>query len=50
MNMLKYSLSTSPLSALMTYVRNMSNWPDQGCQITDMNQNYSLLLHKGNFP
>ena len=27
---LKYSLKTSLLSILMTYVRNISNWPDPG--------------------
>ena len=26
---LKYNLSTSVLSTLMTYVKNISNWPDQ---------------------
>ena len=43
-------MSTSLLSTLMTYVKNISNWPDPGGQVMDMTQNYSLLLHKGNFP
>ena len=34
----------------MIYVKNISNWPDPGGQMMDMTQNYSLLLHKGNFP
>ena len=38
---LKYSLSASPLSILMTHVKNVSNWPDPGCQIMDMTLNYS---------
>ena len=38
----KYSLSTSLLSTLMTYVNNISNWPDPGGQMMDMTQNYSL--------
>ena len=48
---LKYiNLSTSLLSTLMTYVKNISNWPDLGCQKMDTTQNRSLLRHKGNFP
>ena len=47
---LKYNLSTSLLSTLMTYVKNISNWPDLGGQKMDMTQNRSLLQHKGNFP
>ena len=47
---LKYNLSTSLLSTLMTYVKNISNWPDSGGQKMDMTQNRSLLRHKGNFP
>ena len=47
---LKYNLSTSLLSTLMTYVKNISNWPDPGVQKMDMTQNGSLLWHKGNFP
>ena len=47
---LKYNLSTSLLSTLMTYIKNMSNWPDPEGQETDMTQTRSLLLHKGNFP
>ena len=38
-----------PLSALMTYVKNTSNWPDPGGRRCDMSQNYSLRQHKGNF-
>ena len=34
----------------MIYVKNISNWPDLVSQMMDMTQNYSLLLHKGNFP
>ena len=47
---LKYNLSTSLLSTLMTYVKNISNWPDPGVQKMDMTQDRSLLQHKGNFP
>ena len=47
---LKYILTNSLLSILMTYVRKISNWPDLCCQIMDMTQHYSPLLHKGNFP
>ena len=47
---LKYNLSTSLSSTLMTYVKNISNWPDLGGQKRDMTQNRSLLRHKGNFP
>ena len=47
---LKYNLSASLLSTLMTYVKNMSNWTDPGGQMMDMTQNYSLWPHKGNFP
>ena len=39
---LKFSISTSLLSALMTYVKNISNWPVPGGQIMDMSQNYSI--------
>ena len=28
--------------ALMTYVKNISNWPDPGGEIMDMSQDYSL--------
>ena len=37
---LKDSPTTSVLSTLMTYVNNISNWPDPGGQIMDMNHNY----------
>ena len=47
---LKYNLSTSLLSTLMTYVKNISNWPDLGGQKMDMTKNRSLLQYKGNFP
>ena len=40
---LKYNLSTSLVSTLMTYVKNISNWPDPGVQKMDMTQNRSLL-------
>ena len=33
----------------MTYVKNISNWPDPGGQKMDMTKNRSLLRHKGNF-
>ena len=46
---LKYNLSTSLLSTLMTYFKNILNWPDPGGQMMDMTQNCSLLWHKGNF-
>ena len=46
----KYNLSTSLLSAFMTYVKNISNWPEPGGPKWDMSQNYSLSPHKGNFP
>ena len=46
----KYNLSTSLLSALITYVKNISNWPDPGGPEWDMSQNYSLSPCKGNFP
>ena len=39
---LKYNLSTSLLSTLITFVKNISNWPDPGGQIMDMIQNYLL--------
>ena len=39
---LKYSLSTSLLSTLITFVKNISNWPVPGGQRWDMNQNYSF--------
>ena len=42
MNMLKYNLSTSILSTLMTYVKNILNWPDPGGQNMYMTQTYSL--------
>ena len=47
---LKYNLSTSVLSTLMTHVKNISNWPDPGGQKWDMSPNYSLSPYKGNFP
>ena len=47
---LKYNLNAFLLSTLMTYVKNMSNWPGPGGQKMDMTQNCSLLWHKGNFP
>ena len=47
---LKYNLSTSRSSPLMAHVKNILNWPDPGGQMIDMNRNYSLWLHKGNFP
>ena len=47
---IKYSLSTSLLSTLMTHVKNLSNWPDPGGPKWDMSQNYSLSPYKGNFP
>ena len=34
----------------MTYVKNISNWPDPGGQKMGVTQNYSLWLYKGNFP
>ena len=34
----------------MTYVKHILNWADPGSQMMDMTQNYSLSLHKGNFP
>ena len=48
---LKYNLSvsTSLLSTLMTYVKNILNWPDPGGQMMDMTQICSFLRHKGNF-
>ena len=36
---LKYSLGTSLLSTLMTYVKTISKWPDPGEQRWDMSQN-----------
>ena len=39
---LKFSISTSLLSALMAYVKNISNWPVSGSQIMNMSQNYSI--------
>ena len=39
---LKYSLSTSALSTLITFVKNISNWPDPGGQRWDISQNYSF--------
>ena len=47
---LKFNLSTSILSDLMTYVKNILNWPDPGGQMMDMTQNYSPWQKKGNFP
>ena len=47
---LKYNLSTPLLSTLMTYVKNILNWPDPGGQMMDITQNFSLWLYKGNFP
>ena len=47
---LKYNLCISLLSILMTYVKNILNWPDPVGQMMDMTQNCSLLQHKGNFP
>ena len=44
MNILKIYLSTSLLSALMTYLKNILNGPDPGGQMMDMTQNYSLWL------
>ena len=38
----KYNLSTSLLSTLMTYLKNVLNGPDPGGQMIDMTQNYSL--------
>ena len=46
---LKYCLSTSLLSTLMTYLKNILSGPDPGGQMMDMTQNCSLLRHKGNF-
>ena len=43
-------MSTSLLSAFMTYVKNISNWPEPGGPKWDMSQNYSLSPHKGDFP
>ena len=40
---LKYNLSSSLLSTLMTYLKNILNGPDPGDQMMDMTQNYSLL-------
>ena len=34
----------------MTYVKNISNWPDSGGKIMDMSQNYSLLPDNSDFP
>ena len=34
----------------MTYVKKILNWPNPGGQMMDMTQDYSLSLHKGNFP
>ena len=45
----KYNPSTSLLSTLMTYVKNMSNFPDPGDQMMDMTQICSFLWRKGNF-
>ena len=47
---LKYILTNSLLSILMTYVRKISKWPDLWCQMMDMIQYCSLLQHKDNFP
>ena len=35
-------MSTSFVSNLMTYIKNMSNWDDPGDQMMDMTQNDSL--------
>ena len=42
--------NTSLLSTLITYVKNILNWPHPGGQMMDMTQNYSVSLDKGNFP
>ena len=34
----------------MTYIKNISNWPDPGGPIMDMSQNYSLLPDNSDFP
>ena len=47
---IKYNVSTSLLSTLMTYVKNISNWTDPGGQKMDMTQNRFLLWHKSNIP
>ena len=47
---LKYNRSTSFLSILMTYLKNILNWPDPWGQMIDMIQNSSLWPRKGNFP
>ena len=43
---LKCSLTNSLLSTSMIYVKNISNWPDPGCQMMDITQNYSLYCIK----
>ena len=47
---LKYNLSSSLLSTLMTYFKTILNGPDPGGRMIDMTQNYSLWPRKGNFP
>ena len=46
----KYNLSSSLLSTLMTYLRNILNGPDQGGQMMDMAPKLFTLTAKGNFP
>ena len=38
----KYNPSTDVLSTVMTYVKNILNWPDLGGQMMNMTQNYSV--------
>ena len=45
----KYNLSTDVLSTLMTYLKNIINWPDLGGQMMDMTPICSFLQRKGNF-
>ena len=42
-------LKFSILSALTTFVKNISNWPVPGGQIMDMSQNYSILPYISKF-
>ena len=42
----EHNLSTDLLSTLMTYVKNILNWPDLEGQMMDMSQNDSLLAHE----
>ena len=44
---LKYNLDTSLLSTLMTYVKNISNWPDPGGSIMDMTRKLFTLTALG---